>query len=143
VLYTGALDEFFDWEFGELEWRSLEFENELLPIKDFQGVSVMNYTHADVPFTRIIEHKHFSKDESAFTYVTREYSADWQKGTVPYYPIGGPKNRALWQKYADKFDALGNFFRAGRLANYTYIDMDVTVKQALELFDELLEQGKI
>jgi UDP-galactopyranose mutase len=90
-----------------------------------------------------LEHKHFSKDDSDYTYVTREYPADWIKGTVPYYPIGGSKNRELWQKYADKFDSQPGFYRAGRLANYTYIDMDKTIMLTLELFDELEKEGKI
>lgn len=143
ILFTGALDEYFNWDLGELEWRSLRFENQLLSQKDFQGVSVMNYTDINVPFTRIIEHKHFSKDESDHTYITTEYPSDWIKGEDPYYPIGDPKNKKLWKEYADRFDAQENFYRTGRLANYTYIDMDKTILLTLTLFDDLKQKGKI
>jgi len=136
-VYSGAIDEFFDFSLGALEYRSLEFENEVLEMKEFQPVAVVNYTGREVPFTRIIEHKHFNPVDCDKTVITREYPADYKDGMEKYYPVNDEKNNALYKKYLEIGKDKKIIF-GGRLAEYKYYDMDDTVLAALELADREL-----
>ncbi|MFI3207430.1 MAG: UDP-galactopyranose mutase [Clostridia bacterium] len=133
LVFTGMIDEYFDYKFGELEYRSLRFEHQSLEQEDYQGNAVINYTERDIPFTRIIEHKHFLKTQSDKTVVTREYPATWTKGDEPYYPINNKKNDELFAKYKELADSQKNVIFGGRLGEYKYYDMDKVIKSALEL----------
>lgn len=132
VIYTGPIDEYFDYCFGALEYRSLRFEDEVLPISNYQGNAVINYTEQSIPYTRIIEHKHFETVDTEHTIITREYPADWSPGDEPYYPINDEKNMALYLKYKDLADNDKVVF-GGRLAEYKYYDMHQVVRSALDL----------
>ncbi len=136
VLYTGPLDEYFGWDEGELEWRSLEFEHERKEIDDFQGMSVINYNEYEIPFTRIIEHKHFGNHQSPVTWITKEYPANWKRGSEAYYPIADDKNNELHKKYRERFEKTGKY-SAGRLADYKYYDMDMVIASSLKLIEKL------
>jgi len=133
VLYTGPIDEFYNYCFGELEYRSLKFETKLLDEENYQGNAVVNYTAADVPYTRIIEHKHFEFGTQSKTVITYEYPADWQRGSEPYYPVNDEKNNNLFKKYAELADKEGKIIFGGRLGQYKYYDMDKVIEAALEL----------
>lgn len=138
TLYTGPIDRFFDYKYGELEYRSLRFETETLDTPDYQGNAVINYTEYAVPYTRIIEHKHFDRtQQSDKTVITREYPAKFNKGDEPYYPINDDKNNALYKQYEDLAKATKNVLFGGRLAGYKYYDMDDTVAAVLALTDKL------
>lgn len=139
VLYTGAIDEYYGYRFGELEYRSVRFETEVLD-GDFQGNAVVNYTEAAVPFTRIIEHKHFGKTQSEKTVVSREYPETWSKGMDAYYPVNDEKNAALYERYATLAKAEKNVLFGGRLGLYRYYDMDDTVLNALEAASKALQE---
>ena len=132
VVYTGPIDKFFDFKFGRLQYRSVRFETELLnDVSNFQGNAVVNYTDAAVPFTRIIEHKHFEFGPQPCTVISREYSAEWHPGTEPYYPINDDANASLAAAYADAAANCHNVIFGGRLAEYKYYDMDKVVESAL------------
>jgi UDP-galactopyranose mutase len=131
IVYTGPIDEYFDYQLGRLEYRGLKFETERLEEENHQGVAVMNYTAREVPYTRIIEHKHFEFGTQPVTYVTREYPADWQPGEEAYYPVNNDKNQALYQQYAELAEKEANVIFGGRLAEYKYYDMDDVIKSAL------------
>ena len=133
TIYTGAIDEFFEYCYGALEYRSLRFDNEILPVENFQGNAVVNYTSADIPFTRIIEHKHFEFGAGPKTVITHEYPAAWQKGLEPYYPINDEKNNALYQKYKALAKKRKGVHFGGRLGQYAYFDMDKVIAEALKL----------
>lgn len=135
VLYTGTLDSLYDYCFGTLEYRSLRFKSEVLKTRDFQGVAVVNYTEREVPYTRIIEHKHFENAISNNTIITREYPADWQAGMEQYYPVNDDKNNDLFLKYKEKAETESNMLFGGRLAEYKYYDMDKVIASALDLCD--------
>lgn len=136
VLYTGAIDRYFDYKYGELEYRSLRFETETLDIPDYQGNAVVNYTEYEVPYTRIIEHKHFDKTQQTDkTVITREYPEKFSSGCEPYYPINDEKNTALYKKYAALAAKTQNVLFGGRLADYKYYDMDDTVAAVFKLTD--------
>lgn len=137
IIYTGMIDEFFGYEFGELEYRSLRFETEKLNVENFQGNAVVNYTDSKTPFTRIIEHKHFEFGKQDVTYITREYPAEWKKGDEPYYAVNNEKNNALYQKYAELASKQNKVIFGGRLGMYKYFDMDDTVVAAFELAEKL------
>ncbi len=139
VLYTGMIDEYFDFCLGNLEYRSLRFEKEDMPeCENYQGNAVVNYTHRDVPYTRIIEHKDFEFGNGSGTVITKEYPAEWKPGQEPYYPINNEKNDALYAKYRELADKEGNILFGGRLGNYRYYDMDKVIAAALEMVaDEL------
>lgn len=132
IVYTGMLDEFFGYSLGHLEWRSLRFETEVLDIDNFQGNAVVNYTSSDVPWTRIIEHKHFEFGNQPTTVITREYPMEWKPGTEPYYPINDEKNESLAKKYRELATKCENVIFGGRLAEYKYYDMDQVIAAALE-----------
>ena len=131
VIYTGMIDAFFDYRFGELEYRSLKFETEKLNKENYQGVAVVNYTSHDEKFTRIIEHKHFEFGKQPVTYITREYPKQWEKGDEPYYPVNNDRNNDLYAKYKDLADKEPNVFFGGRLGQYKYYDMDKVIAAAL------------
>ena len=136
VLYTGKIDEFFDCELGTLEYRSLHFETEVLDRGNFQGNAVINYTDKDVPFTRILEHKHFEFGTQDKTVITREYPHEFSKDNEPYYPINDDANNALFDQYrslANSQEYAQKFILGGRLADYKYYDMDDTIEAALAL----------
>jgi len=133
IIYTGAIDEFFEYEFGNLEYRSLKFETEKLAVENYQGNAVINYTDRETPYTRIIEHKHFDWVNVPNTIITREYPADWKRGKEPYYPINDEKNTQLLKKYQALAESNQNVIFCGRLGEYKYYDMDDTIERALEL----------
>ena len=133
VLYTGRIDEYFDYCFGKLEYRSLRFEHELMEGENnYQGNAVMNYTKRDVPFTRIIEHKHFEFGTQADTVITREYPAEWKDGEEPYYPVNDERNNSMYDEYARKAKEESNVIFGGRLGSYKYYDMDKIIEASLE-----------
>ena len=137
VVYTGPIDQYYDYRFGKLEYRSLRFENELLDCENYQGVAVMNYTDEKTKFTRIIEHKHFEFGTQEKTYITREYPSEWQEGMEPYYPVNDEKNQSLYSKYSDLSNGKSNIIFGGRLAEYKYYDMDKVIASALAVTDKL------
>lgn len=133
VVYTGMLDEYFDYALGHLEYRSLRFETETLADCDnYQGNAVVNYTEREIPYTRVIEHKHFEFGTQKGTVITREYPAIWQEGEEPYYPINDGKNDTLLKKYQEMAEAKPHVIFGGRLGQYRYYDMDKVIAQALE-----------
>jgi len=134
VLYTGMIDEYFDYCLGELEYRSLRFEQEDMPECDnYQGNAVINYTEREVPYTRIIEHKHFEFGKGEGTVITKEYPANWQKGNEPYYPINDERNEKLYQEYRKLAEKEENVLFGGRLGQYRYYDMDKVLEAALQM----------
>ena len=138
VVYTGSIDEYFDYKLGQLEYRGLRFETERLEEENHQGVAVVNYTEREIPYTRIIEHKHFEFGTQPVTYITREYPADWHRGEEAYYPVNNDRNQKLYQQYATLVEQEKNVIFGGRLAEYKYYDMDDVIKSALERVQEEL-----
>ena len=139
LLYTGMIDEYYHYRLGTLEYRSLRFETEELPEEDnYQGNAVVNYTEREVPYTRIIEHKHFEFQTGEGTVITREYPATWRKGDEPYYPINDEKNGALYAQYAELEKKEANVLFGGRLGQYKYYDMDKVIRSALDMVKEEL-----
>ena len=132
IVFTGMIDEFFDYKLGELEYRSLRFENETLDMENYQGNAVVNYTDADTPYTRIIEHKHFEFGNQAKTIITKEYSKTWEKGDEPYYPVNNDRNNHLYKSYKKLADEQGNVIFGGRLGHYRYYDMHQVIGAALQ-----------
>ena len=138
VVYTGAIDAYFDYALGNLEYRSVRFENEILDIPNFQGNAAVNYTDRETPWTRIIEHKwfEFGKDENGNdlpkTIISKEYSSEWKPGDEPYYPVNDKKNGELYQKYKALAEKEENIIFGGRLGEYKYYDMDAVIASALE-----------
>lgn len=140
VLYTGMIDEYFDYRLGELQYRSLRFEEEFLEDCDnFQGNAVVNYTEREIPYTRIIEHKHFEFGSQEGTVITREYPAVWRRGDEPYYPVNDEENTSLYEKYAALAAAERNVLFGGRLGQYRYYDMDKVIYEALKLAENELQ----
>lgn len=138
VVYTGQIDQFFDYKYGTLEYRSVYFDEEILDEVNHQGVAVINYTDVDVPYTRIIEHKHFEFDTtSPRTIISKEYSKKWHIGDEPYYPVNDDLNNTIYQKYKREADKLTNIYFGGRLGLYKYYDMDKIILEALELVKRL------
>ena len=138
VLYTGCIDEYYDYCYGELEYRSLRFESEVLDTSNYQGVAVVNYNEREIPFTRLIEHKHFNFGTQEKTVITREYPATWEKGMRPYYPVNNEKNQALFEKYRLLAAEEDKIIFGGRLGHYKYYDMDKVIEAALTLTEEIL-----
>ncbi|NLL38544.1 MAG: UDP-galactopyranose mutase [Clostridiales bacterium] len=132
TVFTGMLDEFFDYSLGYLQWRSVRFETEELPTDNYQGNAVVNYTSKEVPWTRIIEHKHFEFGQQPTTVISREYSAEWKPGTEPYYPINDERNETLAEKYRALAAKREDVIFGGRLGQYKYYDMDKVIAAALE-----------
>ena len=131
IVYTGAIDAYFNYSLGQLEYRGLRFETERLEEENHQGVAVVNYTEREVPYTRSIEHKHFEFGKQPVTYVTKEYPADWKPGEEAYYPVNNEKNQTLYGQYAKLAQKEKNVIFGGRLAEYKYYDMDDVIKSAL------------
>jgi UDP-galactopyranose mutase len=133
IIYTGQIDAYFDFCYGNLQYRSLKFEHKILEgVDNFQGNAVVNYTDAETPYTRIIEHKHFEFGKQADSIITYEYPAEWKKGDAPYYPVNDELNNNLYKKYAELAQQEKNVIFGGRLADYKYYDMDKIVEKALE-----------
>lgn len=137
IIYTGAIDAYFGYKLGALSWRAVRFETEVLDMPDFQGNAVVNYTASDVPYTRIIEHKHFEGVHSGKTVISREYPAEWKQGDEPYYPVNDARNEKLYADYAALAAREKNVHFGGRLGAYKYADMDDTVAAALEFTDKI------
>ncbi|ANJ69896.1 UDP-galactopyranose mutase [Latilactobacillus curvatus] len=140
VIFTGMIDQFFNYQLGELEYRSLRFETEEMDIDNYQGNAVVNYTDAETPYTRVIEHKHFEfgKGDKNKTIVTKEYPANWSRGDEPYYPINNDKNNRLYKAYRDLSSTEPKVVFGGRLGQYRYYDMHQVIHAALQVVkDEL------
>ncbi|HHQ4317536.1 UDP-galactopyranose mutase [Clostridium perfringens] len=131
IVFTGMIDEFYNYKFGTLEYRSLKFHNEILNERNYQGNAVINYTEYDIPYTRIIEHKHFEYGNQDKTIITKEYPATWNRGDEPYYPINNEKNNNIYLKYKELADKEENIIFGGRLAEYKYYDMHNVIESAL------------
>ena len=138
VVYTGAIDAYFDYMYGELEYRSVRFETEVLDEENYQGNAVVNYTEYEVPYTRIIEHKHFEFGAQEKTVISREYSASWKRGDEPYYPVNDEKNNLLYQKYEEEAEKEEHVIFGGRLGKYKYYDMHHVVAEALDCVEKEL-----
>ena len=165
IVYTGPIDEFYDYRLGRLQYRTVHFEQEILDIPNYQGNAVVNFTDREVPYTRIIEHKHFEFGKGDGTVITREYPSEWKPGDEPYYPVNNDRNNDLYEQYKaladgmepyypvndEKNTALYNQYKAmadqeenvyfgGRLAEYKYYDMAPTIERAMELANEVLKE---
>ena len=139
IVFTGKIDEFYDYRFGKLEYRTVRFEHEVLDTPNYQGLAQINYTDAAVPYTRVIEHKHFEAfaadvEKNPKTVISREYSVEWEEGMEPYYPINDDKNIALYEKYQELAQKESNVIFGGRLAEYKYYDMAPIVEKVLKLW---------
>lgn len=132
IVFTGMIDEFYNYKFGTLEYRSLRFEHEILDEKNYQGNAVVNYTEYEIPYTRVIEHKHFEYGTQPKTVITKEYPTVWNKGDEPYYPINNEKNNEIYSKYKELSDKEDSVIFGGRLAEYKYYDMHNVIEQALK-----------
>ena len=142
ILYTGPIDRFYDYRFGRLQYRTVRFETEILPVPDYQGNAVVNYTDRETPFTRIIEHKHFELSGKAVydlpkTVISREYSSEWQEGMEPYYPVNDARNNALYARYKALADEETRVLFGGRLAEYKYYDMGPVIGQAMKVWHKI------
>lgn len=137
TIFTGMIDEYFDFRLGALEYRSVRFESEVLDCENYQGNAVVNYTAGDVPYTRIIEHKHFEFGQQPKTVISREYSMEWKPGLEPYYPVNDERNNALFKKYKELAEQEEHVFFGGRLGNYQYYDMDKVIRAALTAVESL------
>lgn len=133
IVFTGKIDEYFNFQFGKLEYRSLHFDNEVMEMENYQGNAVVNYTEKEIPYTRIIEHKHFEFGTQKKTVITREYPHEFSKDKESYYPINDTKNQDLLKKYQDLANQYKNVIFGGRLAEYKYYDMDDIIERSLEL----------
>ena len=133
IVFTGMIDQYYDYCFGELEYRSLRFETEVLEIENYQGNAVVNYNEYEIPYTRIIEHKHFEYGETRKTVITREYPATWKIGDEPYYPMNDEKNNYLYEKYKALADKENKVIFGGRLGMYKYYDMHHIISEALDM----------
>ena len=134
IIYTGPIDAYFGYCFGPLNYRSVRFETEVLQMDNYQGVAVVNYNEREVPFTRIIEHKHFAFGEQSSTVISREYPSEWTLGMEPYYPINDEENSTLYKKYAELAKSQPNVLFGGRLGQYKYYDMDKVILEALNAY---------
>lgn len=138
VIYTGPIDKFFNYEFGKLEYRTLKFKTKKLNMPNYQGTAINNFTEEDVPYTRIIEHKHFEFGSQPYTYITYEYPTIWSPTSEPYYPINDKRNQEIYKKYKEKADKLENIYFGGRLAEYRYYDMHQVIGSALSFIKKHL-----
>lgn len=132
VVFTGPIDRYYDYKYGKLEYRSLRFETEVIDIQNYQGNAVVNYTEYEVPYTRIIEHKHFEFGKQDKTIITKEYPEVWSDDKEPYYPINDDKNNELYEKYRKLTENENNVIFGGRLGKYKYYDMDKVILDAIE-----------
>ena len=141
IVYTGPIDEFYHFQFGRLEWRTVRFEQETLPVANYQGNAVVNYTDRETPYTRIIEHKHFESFGQAVynnpnTVISREFSTEWKPGMEPFYTVNNERNNSLYQKYRNLADQEPNVIFGGRLADYKYYDMAPIIERAMEIYHQ-------
>ncbi|MBR0081904.1 MAG: UDP-galactopyranose mutase [Clostridia bacterium] len=143
IVYTGSVDAYFDFCFGELGYRSVRFETEVLDTPNYQGNAVVNYTDRETPYTRIIEHKWFDPVETEKTVISREYSHEWKPGEEPYYPINDDRNNALYRKYRALADAEPKVLFGGRLGEYRYYDMDAVIARALDMAEALEKETEV
>ncbi len=132
TIFTGMIDEYYGYCYGPLQYRSVRFETEVLDCENYQGNAVVNYTDREVPYTRIIEHKHFEFGKQPKTVISKEYSSEWKQGMEPYYPVNNEENNALYEKYRELADKESNVIFGGRLGQYKYYDMDKVIAAALE-----------
>ena len=139
IIFTGPIDEYYDFSLGKLEYRTVTFENELLNQKDYQGNAVINYTERDIPYTRIIEHKYFDFHDQDKTYISKEYPSEYKEGMEPYYPVNNERNSSLYNQYLELAKKEKNVFFKGRLGEYKYYDMDDVILSALEFAKEELK----
>ena len=139
IVYTGAIDEYFNYELGHLEYRGLKFETEKLECENYQGVAVMNYTDSETPYTRVIEHKHFEFGKQPVTYITKEYPQEWKPNEEAYYPVNDDKNQKLYEQYKELAAKESNIIFGGRLGEYKYYDMDKVIESALNLVEKELK----
>ena len=137
TVYTGCIDEFFGYRLGALKYRSVRFETEELPEENYQGNAVVNYTDREVPYTRVIEHKHFEFGKQPTTVISREYSAEWKPGLEPYYPVNDAENNALYAQYQQLAAQQENVIFGGRLGQYRYYDMDKVIRAAMDELEKL------
>ncbi len=137
IIFTGRIDTYYDYKFGELQFRSLIFEHEILDCSNYQGNAVVNYTDKNTPYTRLIEHKHFEFITEGKTVISREYPADWKPGMIEHYPVNDERNDNLYKKYKELANQQNKVYFCGRLGDYQYYDMQDTVKKAFELFEIL------
>lgn len=137
LVYTGPVDEYFNYQFGRLEFRSLRFETKIVSEENFQGNAVINYTEREIPYTRIIEHKHFEKAETDKSVITYEYPVEWEPGMESYYPVNNDKNNELYLKYKECAEKEENVIFGGRLGTYKYYDMDAVIESALEAVESI------
>ena len=138
IIYTGMIDEYYDFCYGPLQYRTVSFETEILDTDNYQGNAVVNYTEREIPYTRIIEHKHFEFGKQPKTVISREYPKEWKQGMEPYYPVNDVQNSKLYAKYRELAEKESNVFFGGRLGNYKYYDMDKTIEAALELVAKIM-----
>ena len=143
IVYTGEIDRYFDFCFGRLEWRTVRFETEVRPTSNYQGNAVVNYTDREVPYTRIIEHKHFETFGADValnpkTVISREYSTEWRPGMDPYYPVNDERNQQIYERYRQKAEAQKNVIFGGRLAEYKYYDMAPVIERAFAIAETLI-----
>ncbi len=141
IIFTGAIDAYYDYKLGALEYRSVRFENEILDIDNFQGNAAVNYTDAAIPYTRIIEHKWFEFTESSKTVISKEYSSEWKLGDEPYYPVNDEKNSKLYSEYKKLGETNEKVHFGGRLGEYRYYDMDAVIDAAIKYCDK--ELGRV
>ena len=144
IVFTGKIDEYYDYQFGKLEYRTVRFEEEIHDCSNLQGNAVINYTEKEIPYTRIIEHKHFEMfgtdiEKCPKTVISKEYSTEWKDGMEPYYPVNDEKNNSLYNKYKSLAEKENNVIFGGRLAEYKYYNIDAMTEKALELTKELLK----
>ena len=137
IIFTGQIDEYFEYRLGALEYRSVRFETEVLDCENYQGNAVVNYTDREVPYTRVIEHKHFEFGKQDKTVISREYSSEWNVGMEPYYPVNDEKNNQLYQEYKKLADQEKDVIFGGRLGDYKYYDMDKVIAAALDRLEDL------
>ena len=137
IIFTGQIDEYFEYRLGALEYRSVRFETEVLDCENYQGNAVVNYTDREVPYTRVIEHKHFEFGKQEKTVISREYSSEWSVGMEPYYPVNDEKNNELFQAYRELAEKEENVVFGGRLGSYKYYDMDKVIAAALEQLEKM------
>ena len=137
IIFTGQIDEYFDYCLGALEYRSVRFETEVPDCANYQGNAVVNYTEREVPYTRVIEHKHFEFGQQEKTVISREYSSEWSVGMEPYYPVNDEKNNNLFKGYKELAEKEKNVIFGGRLGDYKYYDMDKVIGAALDKLEEL------
>ncbi|MGO5525213.1 UDP-galactopyranose mutase [Phocaeicola plebeius] len=145
IVFTGKIDEFYDYCFGKLEYRTVRFEEEIHNCSNYQGNAVVNYTEKDIPYTRIIEHKHFEMfgtevDKCLKTIISKEYSTEWKDGMEPYYPVNDEKNNVLYTKYKELADKEENVIFGGRLAEYKYYDMAPIIEKVLTIYKQILQK---